>query len=248
MSSQSSYQSFDSASSSGIRRVRPSAKARSTIRRRPGMSLMTVPRPMSGRTNGTYRMTRKVNVDLTYSVNGIDVAGFSTAGMGFYFTPLTVIAVNSSVSGAYGVPNYTEISNLWDRVKIEKIVIEVYPKNQDPINASGNSSTPVCYYATDYNDVANTTLPIIQQQGNCKTWHANSAGPGSPLVFTCYPKFHQLVSYTPLLSSFEPQTGYVVSDTAIPHYGVRFCINNNLIGNGILNFVFTYHYACKNVK
>jgi len=254
MSSQSSTQSWDGYGYPSFgnpipKRMRPSKTARSALRK---YGLRTaIPRPMStmssNRTNGVYRMTRKVIVDLTYNVNGIDIAGVSTQGMGFVFTPSSVVAANTSVQGTYGVPNYIDISALWDRVKIEKIVMEVFPKNQDPINNSGNSATPVCYYASDYTDVSNTTLNIIQQQGDCKTWHANSAGT-EPLVYTCYPKFQTLVQYTTTLSSFQPQRGYVVSDTAIPHYGIRWAIDNNLIGSGVLNFVFTFHYACKNVK
>lgn len=253
MSSQSSTQSYDGSfypgSSSAMRRrvkARPSKSARAALR--PYKGVIAVPRPMMGRTNGTYKISRKVSFSLTYANGGIDIIGNVSQGIGFVFNPTAVVVGNAAASSTYGYPNIAEIAALWDRLKIDKVVMEVYARNQDPINGIANASTPVIYYASDYNDVANTSLAIMQQQGDTKTWYANSTGM-NPLVYTCYPKFQRLVQFSTLASSFEPASGYVVSDTAIPHYGIRMAMDtNNYNGSGILSFVFTCHFSVKNVK
>jgi len=204
---------------------------------------------MSGRTNGVYNFTRKVSFSVTYGNNGITIGPSTQAGMGIVFTPVSVLVGNTVGNATYNIPNAAEYAAMWDRVMIDKVVMEVYGRNQDPTTGIANSSCPVCYYCSDYNDVANTDLTIIQQMGDCKTWYPNPQGALGPLVYTCYPRYQRQVTFTGLANSIEPARGYVISDTAIPHYGIRFAIEtNNYNGNGILSFVMTYHFKVKNVK
>jgi hypothetical protein len=184
----------------------------------------------------------------------ISNAGFqlglsSTEGIGFIFSPQDVTAVNTLAGTSVTSPihNYAEIASLWERVMIDYVVIEISSRMTDKTSGStGTTACPIIFYARDNNDIYGNTLNITQQQAGVKTWHATSNLPDCKI--TVRPSFQRIVYYTAIVSSYEPARGFVVSDTAIPHYGLRMAtLLGQLDAQGIF-LRFTYHYRCKDVK
>jgi len=201
------------------------------------------------RLNGEYKLSRTTNMYIPINNSGF-VLGLSTfAGIGLIFSPQDVLAVGTLAGGTIQsfIPNYAEIAALWERVRIDKVDIEISSRMTDKASGStGTTAVPVIYYAEDNNDIYGNTLAITQQQAGCRTWHATSNLPD--LCFTVRPKYQRIVYYTAAVSSFEPSRGFVVADTAIPHYGLRLAVElGQLDAQGIF-IRFKYHYSLKDVK
>lgn len=201
------------------------------------------------RLNGEYKLSRTTNMYIPINNSGF-VLGLSTfAGIGLIFSPQDVLAVGTLAGGTIQsfVPNFAEIASLWERVRIDKIEIQISGRMTDKASGStGTTAVPVIYYAEDHNDVYSNTLAITQQQAGCQTWHATSNSPD--LCFTVRPKYQRIVYFTAATSSYEPSRGFVVADTAIPHYGLRMAVElGQLDAQGIF-IRFKYHYSLKDVK
>jgi len=169
--------------------------------------------PGSLRLNGEYRLSRVTDLRIPFSGTGFTFGATSTAAFGLVFDPSRIVAV-TTIGGSVisnTVPNYSEISALWERVMIEKVVIEMQTTSTDPINSVNTGTSPIIYYASDETDIYANTLAITQQQAGCKSFRGNSNLPDC--VVTCYPKYQRIIYYTSLLSSYEPARGYVVSYT-----------------------------------
>ena len=244
MSSSSSAVSQRSRSRS---RSQSAARAGGLIARRGRIAVMAVSRSL--KYNGEYKLTRTCNCYAPFTGTGFTIGGGPQLAVGIVFDPTQATIVTTSLGGSIPavVPNYAEIASLWERVSIDKVEITISNRLTDAItNQPGNVSSPVFYFSTDENDVANNTLAITQQQAGCRRWSSSSNHPD--FTITVYPKYQRIIYYTAGISSFEPARGYVVSDTAIPHYGLRIASDWVFVGNAGLNFTFKYFYTCKNVK
>jgi len=187
---------------------------------------------------------------MPYTNAGFSINQTNTEGFGFVFYPDYVQAVSTTTGGTLtsNVHNFSELAALWDRIKIDKVEITVTNRCNDPSGStSTNVSVPNIFYANDYSDVLNNSLNITLQQQGLKTWQAVSNKPEGK--FTCYPHFQQLVYYSAVLpASYNPSTGFVVSNGSIPHYGARVAMDVIGVGNGGLYWMFNYHYSLKDVK
>lgn len=245
MSSQATTLSYRGSRSRSRSASQSRARSQSIAARRP--MLRRVPRGI--RLNGEYKMTRVCHVQLTFNDTGVSVGGVFRPGIGLIFNPASVTFVGATAGPVQQaiIPNYTEMSALWERVRIDKVVMQVTQLRTDAVMGTlGLTSTPIMYSAFDNTGVYDNTLAITQQQSGCKSWHGTGNGPD--FIQSVVPEYQRIIYYTALLSSYEPAKGYVVSDTEIPHYGIRLAIDNNFIGTGIFNFRFTYHYSFRDVK
>ena len=243
----------DSQASGRTSRSRTRSRSQSLARsgavamRRGRIAVMAVSRSL--KYNGEYKLTRTCNCYAPFTGTGFTIGGGPQLAVGIVFDPTQATIVTTTLGGSIpaAVPNYAEIASLWERVSIDKVEITISNRLTDAVmNAPGSVSAPVFYFATDENDVANNTLAITQQQGGCRRWSSSSNHPD--FTITVYPKYQRIIYYTAGLSSFEPARGYVVSDTAIPHYGLRIASDWLFVGNSGLNFTFKYFYSCKNIK
>ena len=244
-----------SSSGSGVSRRRPrsgvaSASAnRSAARRRvTPVTVVSIPRTRM-KYNGEYKLSRTTQCFVPFTGAGFTIGGLNYVGIGVVFDPTQATVVTNALGGTIPavVPNYTEIAALWERVMIDKVEVSVSNRLTDGVmNTPGNVSSPVMYFATDETDVLGNSLAITQQQSGCKRWSSNSNH--SDFNITVYPKYQRIVYYTALLSSYEPARGFVVSDTAIPHYGLRIAADFGFAGNSGIWITFKYFYSCKNIK
>lgn len=223
------------------------ARSSTIAMRRGRIAVMAVSRSL--KYNGTYSLTRTTNCYAPFTSSGFTIGGSPQLAVGIVFDPTQATIVTTSLGGSIpaAVPNYAEIASLWERVSIDKVVVTISNRLTDnSAGFGGNVSCPVFYFATDENDVANNTLAITQQQANCRRWASTSNR--DDFEITVYPRYQRIVYYTAGVSSYEPARGFVVSDTAIPHYGLRIASDWIFVGSSGLNFTFKYFYSCKNVK
>lgn len=156
-----------------------------------------------------------------------------------------------TVLGSVSVPNYAEISALFDQVKIDKVELK-FDGAWTQISGTLDQAPCTILMCTDDNST-DSSLAAIQQAGDCITWTANNTYQGSKRL-TVRPKYQQIVYYTSLLSGYEPKQGYIRSDYSIPHYGVKIAIspNYNIVGSnnpvGMMNVSMKYYLKCKDLK
>ena len=246
MSSQVSTQSFGARS-----RSRSSQKRSRSASRSPSRTLIARPsRGPSLRTNGDYKMTRMTTMYIPYTNAGFILGATNTEGFGLVYYPDYVQAVSTTTGGTItsNVHNYPELAALWDRVYLERVDITMTNKTNDPSGSvTTNTSVPNLFLANDFSDVLNNSLNITLQAQGLKTWHAVSNLPDGK--FSCKPHFQQLVYYSATLpSSYNPSTGFVVSNGSIPHYGTRIAMDTIGVGAGGIYFMFNMHYRLRDVK
>lgn len=213
----------------------------------------SVPRGIS-RYLGNCKLTRTCN----YIVSANAAAGFSIGATTYSEAILTVSPLGFTMWGSnvnytpISFPNNTEFSALWEKVKIEKVEWTITSNTTD--NAAtgtlpSNSSIKI-YLGNDFDGPtsgATSGTDLVMQCTDCKMYSIGGDLP--PVVWTLKPKFKRLVQYTSLTSSSESATGYVASDTDIPHYGTRIGIlNNGNIGAARVYISAKVFMSFKNVK
>lgn len=230
----------------GLKRSRVYKKSYPARKQAKPTTIMKVEKPL--KLNGEYKISRMTSMYIPFGGGGFQIGGASYPGIGFIFDPTQVLAVTTLTGGSIpaAIPNYSEIAALWDRVMIEKVVIEFNTDRTDPTPSATSGCNPILFYAYDKTDIYANTLAITQQQDGCKSFQANANVNSCTTVI--YPSYQRIIYYTSLLTSYEPARGYVVSDTAIPHYGFRLAMDTAGVATGGCKLRFTYHYRCKDVK
>ena len=163
-----------------------------------------------------------------------------------------------AVPNAYGLPNFTEFTGLFDHYRIDKVCIEMFFTNNNSSMNSPSVALPLWYSAKDMDDSTPITQTAMQQYQKCKMTQLGSSIPG-------YGKFKQTIVPLPLIQLYETSvsTGYGnppkpiwidANDATVPHYGYKMCIdltNNNTVLDTVLGqvlFVFTYQISCKSTR
>lgn len=209
-----------------------------------------VPRVIGLRYNGEYKLNRTLSFGLTVGGAGVGwaVGGANYQSVSIVFDP-TGLNIFGSAVNFINVPmtNAAEISSLWERIRIDKVELTFAPRYEkaDGI-ASGFNANPQLLLCNDVNSgSAGTTLAEILQRPDAKHFTTNES-----FKWTCYPKHQRLVYYTPLTSSYEPATGFVNSDTAIPHYSVHMSILDlgSASANMAMHVTAKYFMTLRNVK
>lgn len=205
--------------------------------------------PRSLKYNGETRITRTVNATLYTGPSGFAINGFQVEAMNIVFDPTSVTFWGSPIDSQVApIPNVAEIAALYDRMKIDKVEM-TWASNMQSNAANANSFvSPLRFLVcNDVNGTQGTALlDEIQQQPNKEFFSSD----GSSSKWTCRPKYQRVVYQSSLGSQFEPSTGFINSNSAIPHYAIKMGITN--LANGILNnsidFSFKLYFSLKNVK
>jgi len=200
--------------------------------------------------NGDIIITRCVTPSITYGGDGkFQLNAFTSSGFTMLFSSQYVTLTTSSTNSIqYPVPNASEIAALYDQLKIIKVEI-LFTTATDNSVTSATSSGPRFMVANDYNDSGTTTTASVAQLGGVGQFTAQ--GPQG-FRWTCKPKYQQLVYYNATTSSYAPRSGYVNSDTDIPHYGVKvanaYDYAAQLVLQGFLFMQCKIFYGLRDVK
>lgn len=202
---------------------------------------------LRGTPDGTYELNRHMFLQFDALATGIPIGAGNYEAATFTFTPGTINLV-SGIAGntsTWNIPNAAELAALWDKVKIDRVVMKFMTNVQGPTGASSGAVQSPIYFAEDDNDTAASLAQI--QQMECTTWQ-----PGmntSTFTIQLKPKYQRLVYYTSLISSYEPTRGYVVSGTEIPHYGLKIGVPLNAVAVGMrINVDVNIYYKLKELK
>jgi len=187
----------------------------------------------------------------TISAVGISIGAGSYAGVFLVFTPLGITAYGDATNTVYAdIPGATEITALWERVRIDKVEISILAQGEDTNYTTGSANiSPKIYIANDHNDdaIAATTLTQTEQTSGCR-WVNTGSQIGQPFKHTVYPKYQRVIQYITGTNAHEPTRGFVNTGLAIPHYGTRVAIETGKVGGGNLLFAFKVFFTCRNVK
>jgi len=142
------------------------------------------------------------------------------------------------------VPGYTDLSALFDEVKVDAIQMQIIV-GVDPTTSGSGSG--VIVMANDYNDkVAPTSAQDVQQYEDCKTISLSNQYIYTEII---RPKFltYSLDSTGTAIAS-TPQTGFIRSNLQIDHYGKKCAFISVPPNNCIMTFTFRFKYLCKTAK
>jgi len=195
---------------------------------------------------GSYEFNRTVTGVLNFTNAGLQIGAARYAAGTWTVSPQNLKLV-SGVAGntnTYPIINAAEFAALFDKIKVDKVEFTFTSNSPGQLATSPASIANLLLFAEDDNDT--TTSPDQIRQMNCKTWqpgyNANS------FKMTIRPKYQRIVYYTALVSSYEPASGYVVSDTDIPHYGLKMGVDTLSDSSMLVNFTAKVFFKCKEIK
>jgi len=212
------------------------------------MVKMRVPRTI--RYNGELKISRVVSTALVFNNGGFTLSGAASQAIAFTFDPGNVNIYGSGITSAtIAVPGASELSNLYELLRIDKVEMTWSPSIVG--QGATSPSPPGCpkfLVAFDPNDGDAPAMDQLRQQ-NPKEFYAID---GRSFKYTFRPKYQRVIYQTSLVSNYEAATGFVNSNSTIPHYAVKIGIPNasNLAvtAGGNVEFSFKIFYTLKNTK
>lgn len=198
-----------------------------------------------GTPKGAYEVNRTVSGYLDTIASTFSIGAGNTEAMCFTVSPQNIYAIAGTGLNSYAqtVPNASELAALFDKVKIHKVEWTFSCLNPGTLN-SGTGNLPQILFASDDNDATCSTAQV--QQMDTRVWQP---GYGRDFKITTYPKYQRLIYYTSLVSSYEPATGYVVSQTDIQHYGLKLAIAQNVGAiSGRINWSAKIFFKFREIK
>lgn len=146
------------------------------------------------------------------------------------------------------LPNYTEFSALYDQYMITYVKMYVHLK-VDPSSQTGTSSTwPKLYWVPDHDDSATPgTLDELRQRSKCR-WQV--LNPNRPIVIKCKPSLLIQDYRTSVTTGYTPAFNKWVdfSQVDVPHYGIKFGIDDLSNTNYKVDFEYRMWFKCKDTR
>lgn len=120
------------------------------------------------------------------------------------------------------MPNISEFENLFDRYRINKVVI-TFKLSSNPDNGDvANAFYPSIWYFTDYDDMATITLPAIREVQGVKR---RVLQPNKEVKIVCRPKPLAAVYNDTLTTAYSVPRGRApwidLANINVPHYGLK---------------------------
>lgn len=147
------------------------------------------------------------------------------------------------------LPNYTEITNLYDQYKIEKVKLHFLPRfSTTDVDAGGNYTNTLLWNCTSDDG----TVRLFSESDALQAMSAKMRVSNDPFTLWVKPKF-QLEAATALaFSSAAPRTGWLDCDNfGVTHHGHEIAGYNMGAGAGqVTEFkcYATYYIALKDAK
>lgn len=204
-------------------RTRRSAKRTRSVARPSRMAVQRVSRSL--RYNGENKITRTVTGVIPYNNTGFSVGAAFFQALNIVYDPTSVTFYGSAVTSvSFPIPNAAEIAALYDQLKIDKVEITWSSTHIGTSNGASSATAPKFLVCNDNNDgIGSASLSEIQQQPNKEYYDIS----GKSFKWTCgKPQFQRLIYQSGLVSNYEPTTGFVNSNSTIPHYGTKMAITN----------------------
>lgn len=223
-------------------------------------SVMPISRSL--RYNGNCKIVRTATMHLTIQkTSGFQLGATAYRSIFISYSPTNLRFHGSETDFTdVVVPQYAELAAVWDRVKIDKVELqlsanvtdaEVIAHGTDPPSGEAPSyNAPRIILCNDYNGPmtgSTSSITELQQGSDTACYVLNSNLP--PVKWTVKPKFQRLVQYTTTQTATEPATGFIDSSVDIPHLGTRLgLLNVPFVSSCRLGVVAKFYFSCKNLK
>jgi len=163
----------------------------------------------------------------------------------------TLVYLGGTLTTTVTNPGYTEVVNLFQFYKIDKIeIMFIYSNNTSQVNNTLN--LPVLQVAVDYSGVASITSAAILQFENLKVIQlGNYRGDAGP-VFSFVPKFYENTNGGN--NAYVGMTGQWIDALApaAPHFGLKMVFDpistSSATSVGNLEFYVRYHLSARNTN
>lgn len=200
---------------------------RSTMRRRrPMRRRMRVPRRLPRKALLVQHFKRTYEGPVITSSSAADTFG----GLSFVFSSL---------------PNATDFTNLYDRYRINKILIRFLPNFTEAQQGSVQLSN--FFTVIDYNDAAApASINALLEYPNCKFNQQNRM---HKRIFS--PATLDATSTTGAITATNPVWRQWISTTStdVPHFGLKYCQQRTTVGGDISYRTYvTYYFSCAGVR
>lgn len=146
------------------------------------------------------------------------------------------------------LPGVSDFTNLFDMYKITHVQLRFHLQVDPGAQASASAIYPKLWYATDYDDDnAPASLNALREHARCKVRVLN---PNRPVVVNIKPAVASLVYRGATTSSYSPKWRQWVdmAQTDVPHYGLKWAVDNLTNTNYTLQIEGKMWFACKDVR
>lgn len=190
----------------------------------------------------TYRKAAKVNLrkDLHYFKRHTTLPNIPSDGA-------TLVRLGCWTFKLNDLPNYGEYINLFDRYMITHVKLRIRVQNDPASQSSSTSNYPQLFYVRDYDDsLTPSNLSEIREHSRMQS-----------CMLTPYKE--RVINIKPsVLTNLNDNVGYVLSpkwkqwidcnSSTVPHYGIKFGIDNLINPNYNVLIRATYYFRCKDTR
>jgi len=192
-------------------------------------------------------------------VNSQAAQGLGTSGFYDMEFSFSLQKVQMNISGtaytSWTVPNYTDLTNLYDKYRIDWVDVCMTFNGNNSSTANGTQSLPRIFFVEDNDDVQSINLTAIQQYDNLKTFQFG-VGEGVMKTIRIHPRPQEMVYYTAALTGYQQGSNKKFIDTSypdIPQYGCKIIVDpiyytTASVNLGSIAFSFKYHITCDSTK
>lgn len=205
--------------------------------------------------SATFGASYRVGMNPLYGwiINGVNSTSYS---MSFNFSLAGVnVFVGGVASTTLPLPNYTELTALYDQYKIDWVECEFMFSNNMSNITSPTIGLPVIYLAKDYDDSNAAGVTDLQQYSTQQVWQLGNAHNRDGIKrIRIKPNVDMAVYQSALVNGYA-RSKPIFMDTgspSVPHYGIKIAfdpIDNQANSNvGYLTCNFKYHLVMAHTK
>lgn len=141
-----------------------------------------------------------------------------------------------------------EFAALYDQYRINFVVLKVWLRLDPGAQAAASAIVPRFWWVRDTDDSnAPSSLNELREHHDCKI---KALSPYKPIVIKFRPNVLDLAYRGPVTSTYTPRFKQWIdmATTDVPHYGIKFAIENFTTTNYWVDIEATHYFSCKGVR
>lgn len=147
-----------------------------------------------------------------------------------------------------GVPNASEFANLYDLYRINKIVMKFYLDIDPSAQTANTAYYPKLFTVVDHDDSnVPASLNELREHANCKL---RVLSPTRPVSVVWTPSVLAIMFRTAVASTYSPKYKQWIdmANQDVPHYGLKFGIDNLTNTNYTVRQEVIMYFSCKHAR
>lgn len=203
---------------------------------------------LRGTPNGVHEFRKTAWANFNVSNAGIQIPGGGTYQQDFVMRfDLNNVVFIGAGSTTVPMPGIADLSALFDRIKLQKVIVRFRSRNDSgPISGGSQNFAVQLGTAIDYNDDDVATSATLREYATFKD--ACIQPGGRELMRTIRPCYLSRITDDDGIGvAFDSKRGYVNSASSCRHYGLKGVITG---GNNVSDLWVSveYYYQCKNSR